>query len=108
MTSRAQLRLPQIEMRCSWCQASPGDPCTNQRGNRARRTDTHTARRDLWVIATTACPDCQAPAGTGCSAANGLPLTGVHPQREKSAADEHARAVEESSRNVQGRAERPR
>ncbi|WP_262702003.1 MULTISPECIES: zinc finger domain-containing protein [Streptomyces] len=89
MTSRRPLRFPQMAIRCPWCRAAPGELCTNARGRRPRRADTHAARRIAWVVETTTCPvaACESAPGSPCrSSTTKLALaTGVHPERDTAA-----------------------
>lgn len=101
MTSRAEHRHPEVEQRCDWCHAVPGESCTNRR-NEPRR-DPHPSRRDAWVTAHTDCPTCHAPANGPCATDTGTPMTGVHPERAQAATDAYATALEGASRDVKGR-----
>lgn len=76
-------RFPQMAVRCPWCHASVGELCTNPRGTKARRADTHDARRIAWCM-TTQCTECNAPVGQPCTATLHdalVNLPDVHPSR---------------------------
>ncbi|MEU7044970.1 hypothetical protein AB0A77_28480 [Streptomyces varsoviensis] len=86
---RQRPAFPQLAVLCPWCHSAPGELCTSHRGRRARRDDTHTARRTAWAINTATCPTagCEAAPGSPCrSATTGLQLTtGVHAARDAAA-----------------------
>ncbi|MFC8676757.1 hypothetical protein ACFUEN_29230 [Streptomyces griseorubiginosus] len=105
MTSRAERRHPEIEQPCSWCHAIPGEPCTNRRNE--RREKPHPGRRDVWVIAHTDCPTCQAQAGTPCPIQTpGSQQVGVHLGRAQAATAAYEQALEDASHDMNTRRSR--
>ncbi|MFF9312192.1 hypothetical protein ACF1BS_14900 [Streptomyces sp. NPDC014748] len=80
---RRRYRFPQMAVRCPWCRAAVGELCTNPRGTKTRRADTHDARRLAWLM-TNECAECHATPGTPCTTTddgNTIPLPDVHPAR---------------------------
>ncbi|MFJ8006159.1 zinc finger domain-containing protein [Streptomyces fagopyri] len=100
MTSRAEARDPELSKPCRWdnCHAQPGERCTNRR-NLPRETS-HPGRREDWVIALVACPDCKAPIDTRCIADDGRPRANIHKPRDQAADDAYAKVLEDASRDV--------
>ncbi|WP_329141039.1 zinc finger domain-containing protein [Streptomyces sp. NBC_00670] len=101
MTSRAYRRQPELEHACAWCHAQADEPCTTLR--RPRPTS-HPGRVEVWVVASTDCPACHAPAGTPCAIPDsvGRMVPGADPDRVQAAHTAHAEALEAASRDIPG------
>ena len=70
ISRRRIYRFPQLAVQCRWCHARVGELCTNHRGTKARRADTHDTRKTDWDrVMSTRCPEsiCQAHAGQPCT-----------------------------------------
>lgn len=67
---RKPYRFAAMAVKCTWCKASTGELCRNQRGTQDRRQDTHEVRTTEYDrVMSTRCPEriCQAPAGQPCT-----------------------------------------
>lgn len=67
---RRPYRFPQMAVHCRWCRARIGELCTNHRGTKPRRADTHDTRLTDWDrVMSTRCPEpiCQAAPGHPCT-----------------------------------------
>ncbi|MGW6009668.1 zinc finger domain-containing protein [Streptomyces sp. NPDC055210] len=67
---RKPYRFASMAVKCTWCKASAGELCRNQRGTKDRRQGTHEGRDTEYDRAmSTRCPEriCQATPGQPCT-----------------------------------------